>query len=65
MQRIAAHYIIYDGVTYPDSVIELDDDGRISIFPFEGELHSTVFMPGRVVIELDTNRARLIAKRID
>lgn len=52
MQRIFAHRIIFEGRTYVNHVIELDDNGRVRLFPFEEEVHSTTFVSGSVVVEL-------------
>lgn len=57
MQRIAAHKIVFNGEIHPMSVIELADDGTtVRIFPFTGEIHSTVFIPGTVSINLSHSR---------
>lgn len=61
MQRIAAHRIEYEGAVYAMSVIELADDGlTVSIYPFTGEIHSTVFIPGTIRVILRNSRLQPI-----
>lgn len=53
IERILAHVIIYEGVEYPLHIAELTDAGEIKLYPFEQELHSTRFIPGRVKVSVD------------
>ena len=47
MQRIYAHRILFGGLVYEDHVAQLDDDGQLTFFPFEQEIHSTRFYSGK------------------
>ncbi len=49
--RILAHKIVFEGREYPLSLLEISEDrSRISITPFAGETHSTVFVDGKVEV---------------
>ena len=53
MTRIAAHRITFDGQTYTMSVIELPDGAAIPrIYPLTGEIHSTRFISGHILVTL-------------
>ncbi|MEF2644289.1 MAG: hypothetical protein U0M50_09575 [Paramuribaculum sp.] len=62
MERIYAHRIIYRGNAYDNHVIELSDDGRVRLFPFTGEIHSTRFIPGTVEVSAGGDPPHLQAK---
>lgn len=48
-----AHVIIHDGVEYPLHIAEFNSDREVRLYPFESEIHSTRFIPGRVEIRRD------------
>lgn len=61
MQRLMAHKIIYDGEVYTCHIIELDDSGCVRLTPFDGEIHSVLFVNGTV--EVSVCDGRLLWKR--
>ena len=62
MQRIYAHRILFGGVVYEDHVAQLDDEGQLTFFPFEQEIHSTRFYSGTVRVSIDDKRNILLAQ---
>lgn len=54
MQRIFAHRIIYKGVVFDNHVAQLDGSGRVTIFPYKEEIHSTRFIPGTIELAVET-----------
>lgn len=65
MERIYAHTIVFNGCRYHNHVIELADDGSITLFPFVGEIHSTRFISGTVRVSVADNPLRLVAHYAD
>ena len=63
IERILAHAIVYEGVEYPLHIAELTDSGTIKLYPFEHELHSTRFIPGRVTVSVGSD-GHLVVKPI-
>lgn len=62
MQRIFAHDIVYEGRHYPFHVAQLADGETLpTFFPFNKEIHSTIYYPGTV--EVAVSEGRLIAIR--
>lgn len=53
-ERVLAHVVIYEGIEYPLHIAELSDSGTIKLYPFEQEIHSTRFIPGRVAVSIDS-----------
>lgn len=51
VERIFAHEILYGGNSYKMHVAELDTvTGHVILYPFSGEIHSTVFISGCVLL---------------
>lgn len=54
MERYLAHKIIYRGQTYRMSVVTLfekpDGTTEVRIEPFRGEIHSTSFHSGTIIV---------------
>ncbi len=53
VSRVLANVILFEGKEYPLHIAESDGQGHIRVYPFEKEVHSTVFMPGKVAISTD------------
>ncbi|MDE7024978.1 MAG: hypothetical protein K2O88_03755 [Paramuribaculum sp.] len=50
-QRILAHTIVWRGREYHMHIAELDTiTGQVTMHPYEGEIHSTVFISGTVLL---------------
>ena len=66
MERIMAHRIIYGGKEYVNHIIELDDGGKVHLYPFEHEIHSTRFISGSISVALSSDAAplRLVVTRV-
>ncbi len=47
--RYLAHAVIHDGIVYRQSIVHLDDK-EITVTRFAREIHSTVFVPGIIVV---------------
>lgn len=62
MKRYMAHEIVANGVNRPMAIISIDEhDGSYTIAPFSGEVHSTVFVNGTLVIgERPAGNCRLL-----
>lgn len=57
VQRVFAHEIVYGGRVYKNHVIELDcESGRVRVYPFEREIHSTTYYNGRIEVEVHESR---------
>lgn len=51
IERILAHRICWQGRVYQMHVAELDTvTGQVSLYPFTGELHSTTFISGTILL---------------
>lgn len=48
--RWLAHHIIYQGHDYGFAVLNVAPDGHITVEPFSGETHSTVFHSGTITV---------------
>lgn len=60
MKRILAHKIIYKGIEYNMSVVEIEDGRVLKIEPFETETASTVFISGAVEIKMADGKLEFI-----
>lgn len=49
MVRYLAHAVLHGGKVYRQSVVELDD-GVVTVSRFDGEIHSTIFVSGIIVV---------------
>lgn len=58
MERILAHSILYEGREYRMCVAELQPDGTVTFTPFDSEVHSTVFVSGRVRLTVEGSALR-------
>lgn len=56
MQRIYAHRIIFGNDVYANHVAELDDAGNLKFYPFDREIHSTVFISGTIRLTVADGR---------
>lgn len=52
MERIMAHSIEFEGQTYRMHILELDDQGNVSLTPFEHETPNTRFINGHIRVTL-------------
>lgn len=50
LRSVLAHCIVYQGREYPISVASITPEGQVTIKPFTAEVHSTVFISGRVTL---------------
>lgn len=64
MQRIFAHHIFFGDKDYYYHVAQLADDGSLSFFPFEKEIHSTTFYSGTIRLSLDSITRRLSVEKL-
>lgn len=48
LRSVLAHTIVYQGREYPMSIASISPEGEVTITPFTSEVHSTVFISGRV-----------------
>ncbi|MDE6192185.1 MAG: hypothetical protein K2G47_11300 [Muribaculum sp.] len=49
MVRYLAHAVMHGGKVYRQSIVELDGE-RVTVSRFDGEIHSTVFVSGIIVV---------------
>lgn len=49
MVRYLAHAVMHAGKVYRQSIVELDN-GSVAVSRFDGEIHSTVFVSGIIVV---------------
>lgn len=50
-RRVLAHRVVLGDTVHPMAVVSLTDDGSgVEVMPFAGEIHSTSFHSGTVVV---------------
>lgn len=50
-RRVLAHRVVLGDTVHPMAVVSLTDDGTgVEVMPFAGEIHSTSFHSGTVVV---------------
>ncbi len=53
MTRYLAHAVLHQGRTYRNSIVHIENDSVI-ITPFDGEVFSTIFIPGLIAVCSET-----------
>ena len=49
MKQYLAHAVLHQGRVYRNSIVRIDD-GEVIITPFNGEVQSTIFVPGLIAV---------------
>ena len=58
-KRVFAHYILYEGQIYKNTILEIRDS-NIRLFPFKEEIAGTVFFSGIILVcNVDISRTHL------
>ncbi len=64
MTRYLAHAVIHDGKVYRQSIVGLDG-GVLSIVGFDREIHSTIFVPGIVIVAAENKITQNDRRQLD
>ncbi|MBP5258117.1 MAG: hypothetical protein K6A98_04980 [Prevotella sp.] len=54
MSRYAAHRVIGGSNTIANGVVEITGGRVTNIYPLHGEQHSTVWLPGEIIVRTDS-----------